>query len=244
MIILIRAWFIISDISRSSAVSHWFLTTLAMCLVFGNATPFLSSAICHHFYGINQTWHRCCWFMDFTGLMTGVLGITTGYLLLVHQCQPMVFLALFAATFAAYLYFVRACYSCYDPRLRQPELVPCDRFPEFSSNMTKFSIFTFFIAFSSTIYYYPQYLADVKLRGIIYRLMLHPVLLATTIVFFAQGGFPERLTPYLGLREGFFDYVGHSHQLWHFASWGILYIWLDVVTDHYQLRANTSCPFI
>jgi predicted membrane channel-forming protein YqfA (hemolysin III family) len=231
---------------NSSNSPSWMIIILGICFFFGNCIPFIGSALCHHFYCINQVIHQRCWFLDFTGLQIGVVAITIAHYLIVFQCELLLFNCFACLTIMVGCIFVYRCYCInYSRLLLQSTLIPSDRFPEFGDNMTIISVSCFVISIVSTISYYPQlYLHQAIYQQKIYEICLYPILLTCSIIIFAKGGIPERWTNQLGLTEGYFDYIGHSHQWWHIASWIILYCWIDVTSDHFRLRLNESCPSI
>jgi hypothetical protein len=133
------------------------------------------------------------------------------------------------------------CWGKYHLRLRKEELLPKDRFPEFSQTLSLYSIFAYLISILSTVYFHPEYLADSILSNILIQSGLYPLAMAMGIVVFAQGSIPERFHGLFGVSKHFFDFVGHSHQLWHIVSLVVLYFWMDVIFAHYEVRYHMTC---
>jgi hypothetical protein len=129
-------------------------------MIAGNIVPIAFSAFCHTFYGISPIWHRLCWFVDFVGLMFGVLGITTGYLAIAFMCPSTVYWFYTGSliSVASFGFFIRRCYARFLPRLSVPVLTPNDRCPKFASNMAQFSAVNFVLATVLTVCCCPQYL--------------------------------------------------------------------------------------
>eukprot|EP01033_Poteriospumella_lacustris_P014649 gene14649-10475_t len=221
-----------------------FLWFLILCMVLGSVVPIGSSAFCHTFYGLSPSWHRWCWFIDFVGLMFGVLGITTGYLGIAFLCpeQAAWFYVGMMVSVIGFGVFLQRCYRRFVPRLTVPVLTPNDRFPEFAANMSQYSAVNFALATVLTLTLCPQYFETPALRSVLTSVALFPVSLVLSLVVFAQGGVPERFSFWWSLPDGFFDFVGHSHQWWHVASCSILYLWLDVVHMHFAGRWQAGCP--
>lgn len=220
---------------------------LTLCMFLGDVVPIASSAFCHTFYGLSPRWHRFCWFTDFVGLMTGVMGITTGYLALVFlPCAATQhwFFIFESLVLAAYSILLITCWQIYRPRMRHAILTPNDRFPEFAKHMGIFSLLCFLISTVITVFLCPDYFIDPHLSRVLYHACLFPACITLSLLIFAQGHVPERFGKYLGLSSNFFDIVGHSHQCWHIASAALLYGWMEVVQDHFLARWERGCPVV
>jgi predicted membrane channel-forming protein YqfA (hemolysin III family) len=208
-------------------------------VLFANITPMFTSAYCHHFYCANKSWHSHCWFVDFSGILGGMYFGGIGFVYFAFYNNPyfaavyLIFLTAFA--FIAYFW----CWGKFNFRVVQSKsLIPKDRFPEFSKSLSTFVTFSSFIPlgialiFKSKEYYENvDYFYDITVASIV-----APVLLSIGVVAFAQGGIPERFCAPLGLPENTFDYIGHSHQWWHVVTSAVMFVWINVIVSHYNVR--------
>lgn len=238
----------------------------------GNCFPILASGLCHQFYCINQKVHKCCWFLDFMGMLSGITFVSSNFLYLTFYCihhphhQPgetttpsssfasspdtlppllssySIYHQLLTILIGGYFVAMYLCWQRYTIRLSREHLFPKDRFPEFSSTLTVYSVFVYTISILYSVYLHPEYLTDAALKSVLIESCLYPVAMGLGIVIFAQGAFPERLNDWWGLPSHFFDLVGHSHQWWHIVSFTVLFFWIDVVFHHYELRQQMTCP--
>jgi hypothetical protein len=203
----------------------------ALCL--GNVFPILASALCHHFYFVNKSFHKACWFLDFMGMSFVIIAL---------ECHPMLVKSIVTALLVGYISAIVICWQMYSARMSKEVLEPYDRFPEFSKVLTTFSVYSYTIALAGSIYLEPIYLQDPTLWNVFVQSCLFPACMGGGIVVFAQGGIPERFVQSWGLPEHFFDYLGHSHQIWHMISFLLLYHWIDVILGHYHVRKDMLCP--
>lgn len=238
---------------------------LFLCTLMGNCFPILTSGLCHHFYCINQNIHKGCWFLDFMGMLSGITFVSSNFLYLTFYCmhhpdhQPgassaspdarptllstySLYHQLLTILIGGYLLAIYFCWKRYSPRLSREHLFPKDRFPEFSSTLTFYSIFVYTISIGYSVFLHPEYLSDPVLRSILIESCLYPVAMGLGIVVFAQGAIPERFNDFWGLPSHFFDLVGHSHQWWHVVSFTVLFFWIDVVFHHYEVKQQMTCP--
>ncbi len=149
---------------------------------------------------------------------------------------------LLTLSLGGYLIAMYLCWKRYQERLSKEQLFPKDRFPEFSSTLSFYSVFTYILSIGCSVYFHPQYLTHPILSEILLQSCLYPLAMAMGIVVFAQGSIPERFHNLFGVSQHFFDLLGHSHQLWHIVSFLVLFYWIDVIIFHYNIRANMTCP--
>lgn len=98
-------------------------------LITGIFFPLFSSGYCHHFYCIDQEWHRFCWFFDFTGLLTGMLSGGICYVYFTLYCFKTIALAYIIFLSIGYSYAYYWCWNKYSVRMKKDNLLPRDRFP-------------------------------------------------------------------------------------------------------------------
>lgn len=130
----------------------------------------------------------------------------------------------------------------YYSRMNKLYLIPSDRFPEFSKVLSIFGLITTVFPVVIAIIACIEYREISTFRTILYYSVSGPILMAIGIICFAQGNFPERYTSYWRLSEDYFDYIGHSHQLWHFLSAGLQFCWIIVLKHHFNTRIQYGCP--
>jgi hypothetical protein len=268
------------QISTLSLEYQYDFLVLFICIIMGNCFPILTSGLCHHFYCINQSIHKLCWYLDFLGMLSGITFVSSNFLYLTFYCDhhpnhqsllsyhsssglsssssaasiPPVSPVTLLTTFSTFHYiitvlvggYVIAMYLCwkrYQERLSKNELLPKDRFPEFSSTLSGYSGFVYFVSLGGSIVFVSEYLSHPTLNSIFLQSCLYPLAMAMGIVIFAQGSIPEKYHTIFGVSPHFFDFLGHSHQLWHIVSLAVLYFWIDVIFQHYEVRYNMGCPF-
>lgn len=107
----------------------------------GNVLPIFVSAFCHQFYCINRRWHAVCWFLDFLGILTGMVGAGTAFAYLSFYCRPMLLGLVLYGMAVAYVLAIQICWRKYLVRALADELVPADRFPEFSKVVPSTAIY-------------------------------------------------------------------------------------------------------
>ena len=254
-----------SEISSSTFEYQLDFYILFLCTLLGNCLPILTSGLCHHFYCINQQFHMSCWFLDFLGMLSGITFVSSNFMYITFYCihhpehrihnelsvpaptsPPLlstfsIYHQLLALLLGGYIAAMYWCWRQYRIRLSKPVLQPKDRFPEFSSTLTMYSVFIYSLSIGWSVLLHPQYLTDPVLSQILLRSALYPAAMGLGIVIFAQGAIPERLNSLFGLPSYFFDFIGHSHQCWHVVSFVVLYYWIDVIFHHYDVRESMSC---
>lgn len=196
------------------------------------------SAVCHQFYYVNQAIHEICWFFDFFGILLGMMigGITFMYF--VFYCQPYLIATATTILVIGFIYCFVTCWKQYHQRMRRKILVPNDRFPEFG---TYLSLFAFFASIGPVLIAFclrKEYVSEPSYRWIIIQTFLSPVITTMGVLIFAKGGVPEIFCKRLGLRDDFFDMIGHSHQVWHVFAAAAMFNWVHILVDHYHLRTR------
>lgn len=224
-----------------SQFSSWEVTMFVVLAVCGNAVPIFLSAFCHQFYCINKRWHTVCWFMDFLGILTGMLcaGITFSYC--TFYCFPGMLWAMMCAMCGAYVMAIYTCWSRFCARTGADILVPADRFPEFSCVLSLFGWVATLVPVLLALLLRPEYLYVPAFRSILVRAVIGPVLMGLGITCFAQGHFPERFAVRWGLKERAFDLLGHSHQWWHVLSAALQLAWVVLSHEHFRVRLQLGC---
>lgn len=214
----------------------------AVLNVCGNALPIFLSAFCHQFYCINKSWHALCWFLDFIGILTGMYCAGVAFAYLSFFCRPMLMGTVLYGMTVAYILAIQTCWKHFSERTSAHELVPADRFPEFSRVLSTFGFVATAVPVLLVLVLLPEYTQEATFRTLLMYSVLGPACMGLGIVFFAQGNFPERLTNWLGLKEDYFDYLGHSHQWWHLLSASLQFCWIAICRLHYETRMQHGCP--
>ncbi len=215
---------------------------LFVSVVLGNIVPIFLSAFCHHFYCVNHEWHTLCWFLDFIGILTGELCGGISFIYLAFYCNPYLSGTLIYVILVGYVLTLQWCWKRYIKRVSKAELVPHDRIPEFSRYLSGYGFFASVLPLVLSSAVHTEYWSDPQLFVIFVCSCVGPVLMALGIVVFAQGHVPERFSAQLGVSPDFFDFAGHSHQMWHFVSAGLMFGWIAVLQRHYQARMDYGCP--
>ena len=214
-----------------------------LCLnLFGNVLPILLSAFCHQFYCIDKKWHSMCWFLDFLGILTGMLCAGIGFSFFSFYCSPLVLGAIVYGTLIAYILAIQICWARFKLRSDAPVLLPADRFPEFSGVLSTFGFVATAVPVLLVLALVPEYQTEEQFRSMLFYSVLGPVLMGLGISCFAQGNFPERFAVYWGVAESHFDMLGHSHQWWHLLSASLQFAWVAMCRQHYLARIQYGCP--
>lgn len=215
---------------------------ITLCMILGNVFPLFASAFAHHFYCISKTWHKICWYVDFIGILSGITWVALSFVYLAFYCNPKVHHVLTVVLSLGYVTSMYYCWARYHPRMSQASLLPKDRFPEFSSTLSSFSVISFLTTVPTTFYFHgDEYFVDPRLWNIVASSSMYSLCMALGIVVFAQGHVPERFIDTWGLPKNYFDFIGHSHQWWHCASFALLYMWGDLMYSHYDTRMELGC---
>lgn len=242
-IILILAFFAYQTDGFKLLFRGSIMDNIVLCsnVFFANIMPMFSSAFCHHFYCVDKKWHKFCWFFDFSGILVGMLFGGIGFAYFAFYCQKLYALYYIIFLVGLCIFAYRWCWFHYDIRLSKEVLIPVDRFPEFSFSLSSFVTFSSFIPLGVALYLKQEYLSDPHFFPITIYSIVSPVLLSIGVMVFAQGGFPERFSSTFGLPDHFFDFIGHSHQLWHFTTFGVMFCWIIVIVAHYRARVESLC---
>lgn len=166
-------------------------------IIFGNIFPLVTSAVCHNFYCLDQTTHKVCWFLDFFGIITGMLICGIGYIHFAFYCSPLEVIKCVLGLVLLWIIFIWWCWSRFSIRLEKENLVPRDRFPEFSSSLSLFVGFASFFPLILTWLFQKEYFTNEKLFSVLVDSTLCPLLLSFGVVAFAQGAVPGELSSYL-----------------------------------------------
>lgn len=234
-----------SHTNNTSLINNNILTTIFILFlsnIFGNILPIFLSSFCHQFYYINKKWHLICWYLDFIGILTGMLCTGLSFIYLVFYCIPILIYILTYILIICYIISLQLCwkqyyYRCYSKLY----LYPYDRFPEFSLILTSYGwIATILPIFLVLILCY-EYRSIYLFQKILLYSISGPIIMSFGIIIFAQGNFPEKYTKIWGLSEGFFDIIGHSHQFWHLISAILQFCWIIVLQQHFHARIEYGC---
>lgn len=98
------------------------------CWVGGNILPMIFSAFCHQFYCVNKKWHTACWFLDFFGILSGMLFGGVSFIYLAFYCNPELMFALLYVLIVGYILSIQWCWKKFRLRTRAFNLYPFDRF--------------------------------------------------------------------------------------------------------------------
>lgn len=231
----------LGNIDYSDPVLSADMTVLAVSVLLGNVVPIFLSAFCHHFYCVNQKLHNICWFLDFIGILTGELSGGISFIYLAFYCNRAIAYSLMYVIIVGYILALQWCWKRYNRRVSQPVLSPVDRIPEFSKYLSAFGFLASVLPLALTVTVHTEYWTDPQLFVIFACSCIGPFLMAMGIVLFAQGHIPERFCKQWGLPDDYFDFVGHSHQMWHAVSASLMYAWITVLAMHYKARINYGC---
>jgi adiponectin receptor len=237
-------WYIFSRWGSSLVVDGQLNTEVVFFVTFnllGNALPIFLSAFCHQFYCVDKHWHRLCWFLDFLGILTGMFSAGVTFAYLSFYCNRLLAYTVMYGMVMAYILAIQTCWRRFSLRTSAAALLPVDRFPEFSYVLSMFGWVATVIPVLLVVALRPEYRAEAHFRGILLRCVLGPALMGLGITCFAQGHFPERFSAWWGVREGFFDVVGHSHQWWHVLSASLQLLWVALCVEHYRARLGHGC---
>lgn len=220
------------------ALYHVYLFTL---LILGSSMPAFLSAFCHQFYCVSKAWHKFCWFADFMGIMLGMFFTGVSFISMAFRCNFMIWSTLLFVLTVMGVAAVLRCWRMLTDRVSKSALVPVDRFPEFSANLSMYAWFATMLPVVLACCLKREYLADPNMRSIIMHSLIGPALMGMGVVVFAQGGFPECFAAAWGLPSNFFDYLGHSHQFWHIEVALLQFYWVHVIHEHYRARVHYGC---
>ena len=218
--------------------SVWLLFTLALL---GNALPIFLSAFCHQFYCISKQWHSLCWFLDFLGILTGMFCATVAFIYCAFYCSPLLMHTVLYGMVVAYILAIQGCWLRYRARTSAVVLAPADRFPEFSKILSTYGAVATAAPVVVAVLLHREYTAEPVFISILIKSITGPVLMALGIVCFAQGNFPERFARFWGVKDDFFDYLGHSHQWWHLLSASLQFMCVALNRRHLTARMHYGC---
>lgn len=213
-------------------------------IFFANCIPMFTSAVCHQFYFVNQSCHVFCWFLDFFGILLGMFLGGCTFLYFTFYCHHRFALICTVFLSIGFIYTYVLCWNKYSIRVKKDVLIPNDRFPEFSHYLSRYAALASISPILITLIFNQEYLYNAYYRYVILLTVLSPIMSTLGIVIFAQGSFPEKLCKHYGIHEDSFDFIGHSHQLWHLVASASMFNWIRVLTIHYVLRTtdiNSVC---
>ena len=211
------------------------LAVVYMSVLFGNVSTLLLSGLCHTFYCLSQRAHNFCWFLDFIGLLTGILGGGIGLGHFSFKCCPALHAVYFSAMAVMYPLSLGGAWRGYRLHLTKQPLNPNNGFPEFLLPLTVFNLFSWISVLVVDKAFLPEYSSDPKLMHAWNLAALCPMLLMAGSVFQACN-IPERFVP-----QGMCDIWGHSHQLWHVCGMVLMWVWVHAITVHYEARKEYRC---
>lgn len=234
-----------SSHTNTSLINNNILSTISILFlsnIFGNILPILLSSFCHQFYYINKKWHLICWYLDFIGILTGMLCTGLSFIYLVFYCIPIIIYILTYILIICYIISLQLCWKKYYYRYYQKlYLYPYDRFPEFSLILTSFGWIATILPIVLVLLLCYEYRSIYLFQKILFYSISGPIIMSFGIIIFAQGNFPEKYTKAWGLSEGFFDIIGHSHQFWHLISAVLQFCWILVLRKHFHARIEYGC---
>lgn len=217
---------------------------LFVCTLMGNTIPIFLSAFCHHFYCISKEWHKMCWFLDFMGILNGMLFGCISYIYVTFYCFDLFRTVFIISIIIMYLYTIMKCWEMYYNRMNRDKLIPNDRFPEFSLNLLRYAGITSFIPLLLTISLLKEYREEKDFITVFITSCIGPLMMALGIKIFGQGGFPEQfMFKYFKIPLKRFEYIGHSHQFWHLISASLMFVWIYSLKFHYNARVKFGCRF-
>jgi adiponectin receptor len=228
---------------QSTSSSHPTMekTFLVVCILMGQVFPILLSALCHHFYCVSKVWHRRFWYLDFFGILSGITWGALSFLYLAFYSNTLLMSTFMIIVISGHLFALYYCWNRFKKRTSIDPLQPRDRMPEFSFVLSTFSALCYTSTVIPTLYFHGKdYFNHADLFEVATKSCMYPAGMALGIVVFAQGHIPERFTGLLGLPDHFFDYFGHSHQLWHVVSFTLLYLWIEIIYKHYHARMDIT----
>ncbi|XP_025069992.1 membrane progestin receptor gamma isoform X3 [Alligator sinensis] len=221
------------------------LAYMSTCCIY----PFMSS--CAHTFSTMSTQARhICYFFDYGSLSIYSLGSAVAYSAYVfpeewvdgtfHRCYVP------TAVFNAVLSTGLSCYSRLGAPYHHYNSDILERFPELEqprfSKVLRTLAFVYPYLFDSIPLFYRLYLCaeDSCAEGVIPIHIQHVVFAFLTCFIFTTH-LPERLAP------GHFDYIGHSHQVFHVCGIAGTYfqmeaIMMDMASRHERLRASFPLP--
>lgn len=211
---------------------------LIVGIFFGNIIPIFLSAFCHQFYCVSKSWHILCWYLDFVGILSGMLFDSLTFMYITLYCYPNICGYIATISIVGYFLALTICWKWYRFRMSESRLQPKDRFPEFSKILSAFGVLETLLTIGTSLYTNQEYRNDHRFRHILMLTATGPLIMGLGIVLFAQGNIPERFTPQLNLPKHTFDYIGHSHQWWHLVSAGLMFAWVECTYAHYKLRLS------
>lgn len=174
--------------------------------------------------------------MDFIGIIMGMYICGIGYIYFTFYCFFDYMVAYLILLTGILFLSVRWCWSRFTVRLNAPLLQPNDRFPEFSSSLSTFLIFASFLPLLVTWFYRKEYHENHGLFWILVDSTICPILLSVGVLVFAQGAVPERF-----FSPNIFDFIGHSHQLWHVTTAVVMFLLTSTLIQHFHCRVEYGC---
>ncbi len=183
-----------------------------------------------------QATHKFCWFLDYCGIISGMMINGIGFIYFSFYCSKHLVVLWTCVLAVLYVYMILWCWSKFTHRLDAHELIPRDRFPEFSFSLSSFVAFASFIPIAASWIIQPEYYNNTTLFWILVEATVCPVLLSIGVVVFAQGAVPERF-----FRPNFFDMLGHSHQLWHLVTAVVMFSLMRNTMNYFHARVEHGC---
>jgi predicted membrane channel-forming protein YqfA (hemolysin III family) len=183
-----------------------------------------------------QAIHKVCWFVDFLGIIAGMLFSGFGFLYFCYYCHHdfVKLWSLFIVILCTFL--VGWVWMRLNKRLSAKVLLPCDRFPEFSFTLCFFITFASFIPLFGAWLLLAEVRTNPQLGYLLAEATGSDLLVSVGVFVFAQGGVPERF-----FRPNILDMLGHSHQIWHVITAAVMFLLTKNSVGYYLARSNYRC---
>ena len=215
--------------------SDWDTTVVYLSVVFGNVSTLFLSGICHTFFCLSQRVHNICWFMDFVGLLTGILGGGVGVGYFSFKCHHEYLIAYFVLMACMYPLMIVVTWRRYWAHVGTLPLDPDYSFPEFVAPLGVFNLFSWIMVLAIDKIAFSEYTREPAFVLTWNLSAACPVILivGALIQYF---NFPDKF-----VKPGTVDIVGSSHQLWHLCGMSLMFVWIHAITSHYQARQDLPC---
>jgi adiponectin receptor len=211
------------------------LGVVFVSVLVGNVSTLLLSGICHTYYCLSQRAHNICWFIDFVGLHTGILGGGIGIAHFSFKCHDSLYVAYFTTMAVLYPTLIWFTWRKFWAHVGTLPLNPIDGFPEFILPLATLNLFSWVSVLIVAKVSLPEYTSLPEFEKAWNLSVSCPVLLVfgSLIQYF---NIPERF-----VRRGATDIWGHSHQLWHVCGMVLMFVWIHAITTHYEACQRYEC---
>lgn len=203
---------------------------------FGNFCTLFMSGMCHTFYCMSNKVHDICWFMDFVGILTGILGGGIGICYFTFYSHTTILLFYLFIFLLLYPILIYTTFKKYKKHLSCLPMTPDDGFPEFCGPLILFNFVSWISIIIVSKAMLPEYsTVDIYKKAWILETSCPIILCVGTVMQLTH--FPEKY-----LTAGTCDIVGHSHQFWHLCSLILMWVWIHAITTHYEARITYAWP--